>query len=275
VNESSCYPETETYKQEVCSPYNELPTIMKKLTALILISFSIINCTSFKEKDSDINPENYFSFETVSYERNGKINTFVSPTILKRTDSIGNFISNHQSRFSYILGNRIERDTLKTFYPDTSKVELQFKENLKKDKFYLNFKKLALLELTKERYNKEEIMNIASRFFLIQKSPNGTGYGTRICTGINGLEKQTEKDYTVLEAVMFDAIFNRAVADKKPKAEFLNSLEKYKINITTQETKLENIRQSIYATMANDENLNLFVFEYLEKNKENIPFEIK
>ena len=27
-NKSSCYPEIETYKQEVCSPYNELWAIM-------------------------------------------------------------------------------------------------------------------------------------------------------------------------------------------------------------------------------------------------------
>ena len=26
-NKSSCYPETETYKQDVCNPYNELPVI--------------------------------------------------------------------------------------------------------------------------------------------------------------------------------------------------------------------------------------------------------
>ena len=30
-NKSSCYPEIETYKQEVCSPYNELATSLKNM----------------------------------------------------------------------------------------------------------------------------------------------------------------------------------------------------------------------------------------------------
>ncbi|GAA3645156.1 hypothetical protein [Flavivirga jejuensis] len=118
-------------------------------------------------------------------------------------------------------------------------------------------------------------MDIASRFFLIQKSPNGHGYVTKVCRGINGLEKKSKKDYTILEAVLYDAIYNRVVDEKKDEAEFLNSLYKYIEDITEKEDNIEIIRQYIFSSMASDENLNNFIFSYLEKNKDNIPFEVE
>jgi len=244
------------------------------LIIIVLLIFTV-SCNSEKEEERIVNPEDYFSFETESYEMNGEKNTFLSPIIITRNDSLGNFIRAHERRFSYILGNRIDRDSLKTFYPDTAKVALKFKENLKKPRFNKNFRKLALLEPKKDKFSKDEIMNIAGRFFLIIESPNGNGYATRVCRGINGLEKESDTDYTVLESIMFEAIFNRVIDNKMPKADFLISLQNYQKAIDTNVVNLEIVRESIFSSMASDVDLNSFIFEYLERNKNNIPFRIE
>lgn len=241
---------------------------MRKLFFLFFITLSCIS-----NKEEIINLDNYFSFETRSYERDGQIHTFLNPIILEKKDSLGVFINKHHGRFDYILGNRIDRDTLKTYYPDTAKVEFHFKENLKKDKFYKNFKALALLDKTKKPYSQSEIMFIASRFFLIEKSPNDK-FRTRICRGINGLEEYTNKDYTVLEAVLFDAIFNRVTNQEKKKPIFLNNLWGYLDENSKNNEDIELIREGIFDSMSNDHDLASFLLDYFQENENNIPFKI-
>jgi len=66
-NKSSCYPEIETYKQEVCSPYNELYIMLKKLNyisifVLILISISCKN----EKKNNGLNSNTESELKTDS-----------------------------------------------------------------------------------------------------------------------------------------------------------------------------------------------------------------
>lgn len=142
---------------------------MKLNKTLWILLFMLVSCISHKNELGELNPENYFTFETKSYERESKKITSIFPKIIENKDSIGVFINMHKSRFRYILNNRLEKEVLKTFYPDTAKVEFYFKENLKKDIFYNNFKTLVLMDKTKKTFSQKDMMSIASRFFLFKK----------------------------------------------------------------------------------------------------------
>ena len=59
-NISSCYPETEIYKQGVCSPYNELAVIRKRnrYKMKILIKLLLVTVLISCGKDEDILSDN-------------------------------------------------------------------------------------------------------------------------------------------------------------------------------------------------------------------------
>ncbi|MFD2828561.1 hypothetical protein ACFSYG_18930 [Leeuwenhoekiella polynyae] len=134
---------------------------------------------------------------------------------------------------------------------------------------------MALLDSTNIRFTIKEVMDIASRFFLIQISPNTEDYQIRVCRGINGIDKKSKKDYTILEAVLFDTIYNRVIDDSKDVPKFMSSLYQYLKFISATENDLEIIKNYVFSSMETDKNLQEFVFNYLEKNKNNVPFKIE
>ena len=123
-------------------------------------------------------------------------------------------------------------------------------------------------------------MLVASKFFYAFKSQDGS-IGTRVCSGQNGIDDlKNDKDYTLLETLIFEAIFNRITQENEGKANFINNLDKYvetsmelnkEVSLDSLEVK---VRNSVYRSMENDIDLNQFLSKYIESNVNNIPFKI-
>lgn len=112
-------------------------------------------------------------------------------------------------------------------------------------------------------------MIIASKFFLAKSLPDNK-FGTRICSGVNGIgEDNGSKDYTLLEAVVFDTIFDRIMQQDKPTAKFMDNQSEYQVSAIKatesldSENRLIEIRNSIYKSMENDNDLKQYLLSYL------------
>jgi hypothetical protein len=79
----------------------------------------------------------------------------------------------------------------------------------------------------KVTFTEEELMTIASRFFLAEKV--GDRFRTRVCIGINGLVDPAlkTKDYIILEAIVYEAIFERRTNGILQEPSFISNLEAY------------------------------------------------
>lgn len=253
---------------------------MKNVITLTLISFLFLSCNRFQNLETNLKIDKYIALEYGSFDNNGELIHFVLPIILQNSDSIGQNTNLYSRRVSYLLTNRINIDTLNKLMPDSTAIDLIFNKEISEKYFIESFKKIALPNnQPKEEFTENEMMSIASKFFLVEELSENS-FGTRICSGINGIEN-SKKDYLLLEAVIFDAIFSRIMKNDKPKAKFMDNLVKYQDSVikTTKnidsKTRLREIRNEIYSIMEDDINLRNYLIEYFKTNQKNIPIKLK
>jgi hypothetical protein len=127
-------------------------------------------------------------------------------------------------------------------------------------------------------YSVDELMEVASKFFYCDQVMPDTSIQARICIGINGLkEVNWEKDYTLLQAFCYEAIFNELDNDE---SQIWNSFvskkeltcERFKKDIKSLNAYLEAVKINLFEAMKNDEILKQKLLNYYELNRSNLAF---
>jgi len=250
---------------------------MKRILILSML-FLLINCTN--EKKNILKIENYINLKFGKVEYEGKIIEYSTPYFIEKNDSLSKIIKKYLRRFDYLITNKIDVKSLNKILPDTLKAKKIFNKEISSESFSNNFRMLILPgENIKKTYSITELMNIASKFFLVEKQ--GEKYGTRVCIGINGVNKiNKDKDYTLLESIVFDAIFERIMQFDKPEPKFMSKQSEYinkalsKVSTLEQKEHLPIIRESVYKSMENDLDLKKHLLEFMKTNEKNIPIKI-
>ena len=213
-----------------------------------------------------------------SFEKNGEIKHRVTPQIIEKQDSIGKIITQRKRRIMYLRINRINADTLNNLLPDSIAIKKIFLQELNKPDFKSNFLKIIYPnQQEKQMFTEEEMMTIASKFFLVEKKDEKRLI-YRVCSGKNGQIDNSETDYILLETIVFDAIYDRMLNKEMPKPVFLDSVKTYFANSVNKNKTINSIdsletitRQSLFESMEKDENLKRTILEFYEKNKTNVP----
>lgn len=261
---------------------------MLKQSIFILGLFCLLSCNDKLHTDQiDRNKFcSYFDIKTKNYIEKGKTGRTASPRINKVTnDKVSNFINKHPHRFDYILFKTFSSliNTDRNF--DSSHVNYNFCKAISSDTFYRQFIFLTSGDRNKNisplNFSVPELMKIASRFFMCDNiRPKDTVISYRICVGINGIsELLTTRDYTVLEAFCFEAIFKNL--HKRPG--FIDNFSEYiktssqrnKQHFTDFPTHLANVREEGYSKMEKDKDLQVFLLNYYKRNIDNISFRIE
>ena len=225
--------------------------------------------------------------QVVNYE--GKDYKNIYPIIKTNETSLNKEINKHKRRFEYILQNRTDfkQDSFQNLFPDTLKMTKIYRQNLEKDtKIKTYFLKLAnpLIHLAtqKEIYSTSEMMIIASKFFYCESVKPDTTIGLHVCIGINGQESSKLKDYTLLEAICFEAIFEK-MSDRQNTPKYLDDFsdvveKNSKIHKNVILTGLNNflikVRTETYKEMESNESLKTTLLSFVDRNKDNLPFQI-
>ncbi len=202
---------------------------------------------------------------------------------------------NYKLRFDYLLVNKAqinqkssnkERTKIFNLYPDTIKLRSFYLENLSKDK---QLKKYFIETYTANEhtdskrlnvFSQLELMNVASKFFYCDKVLPDTSIQSHICIGINGTkEAKWNKDYTLLEAFCYEAIFDDLNKDSSQVyTDFYNtyneSCTQYISNIKSLDEYLLNVRTSVFNKMENSVVLKQMLMKYYAQNKNNLAFRI-
>lgn len=201
----------------------------------------------------------------------------------------------YKRRFEYLLINiseihlpdkSEERNRIFGLYPDTSEIKRLYLKKFTEDKKLTAYFKETMAPIhhpnrkISKTYTVDELMEVASKFFYCDKVLPDSSVQAHICVGLNGVkEANWEKDYTLLEAFCYEAIFNR-FDDENSKiwdsfvSEKKEACEKYRSSISTLDQYLEDVKLSLFERIKNDGILRKELLDYYESNKGNLPFKV-
>ena len=124
-------------------------------------------------------------------------------------------------------------------------------------------------------------MKVASRFFMCDTiREKDTTIGYHVCIAINGTgELETTRDYTVLEAFCFEAIFSSL----RGKPKFIEDFNNFVTTASRDDrehfidfqTHLTIVKKKCYESMEKDQNLENTLMKYYNQNIDNINFKIE
>ena len=257
---------------------------MTKILSILIL----ILCVSCQSNKSII--EENVSIEISVYEDEGVKKASAMPEL--KSDSE---LNKYKRRFEYLLMNVSKmhlptgvkkRTEIWNLYPDTLKLkQLYLDQFIQDSKLVKYFEETYApiddtnLYITKT-FNQVELMEVASKFFYCDQVNPDTTVQMHVCIGLNGIkDAMWEKDYTLLAAFCFEAIFYDL--DKEDSqlsvsysSEHDKAVNEHKINIITLNKFLEDVRKDLFIRMKSNLVLKEKLLSYYEVNKTNLAFRI-
>ena len=255
----------------------------KFLSLLILVLCVSCHCKKTILRD-------HVSIEISVYEDGGEKKASAMPVLKPDSE-----LNKYRWRFEYLLMNvskmhqptgAKERSEIWNFYPDTLKLKQLYLDKFIEDSSLVKYFEETYapianpnLKVTKT-FNQEELMEVASKFFYCDQVRPDTTVQMHICVGLNGIkEAMWEKDYTLLAAFCFEAIFNDLDKDDSQLSvsyslEHEKAVNENRNNITTLEKYLEDVRKDLFSAMKRNSTLKEKLLSYYKLNKNNLAFKI-
>lgn len=259
--------------------------INRKLVSTLGLCLATISLFS-----QSLNEENLCQYIQVKGEERtyqGQIYKNIYPQIVTgKDDPLSQFMNKFSRRFEYVLMNRTEhvfRDSIfQGLFPDTNQMSLIYCNQVAANvqvMDYINSLSFPDEVKTKMVFSEEELLKVASRFFLCDAVNPDTSIYWHVCIGLNGQEAEGwQKDYTLLEAFCFEAIFD-GLSDKR-KATFMNNFIAYvkQAEDTYKELPFDELlikaRKKVFSDMESDQDLINLLLDYYESTKETLPFRV-
>jgi hypothetical protein len=249
---------------------------------------TLIICISCQNNKSII--EENVSIEISVYEDAGVKKASAMPVLNSESK-----LNKYKKRFEYLLMNVSEmhqatgvkeRTEIWNLYPDTIKLK-----RLYLDKFVQDVNLVKYFEETNapianpdlkitKTFNQEELMEVASKFFYCDQILPDTIVQSHVCIGINGIkEAKWDKDYTILAAFCYEAIFDdldkdASQIDEAYTTEKQMACEQYRKNITSLDKYLVDVRMDLFNRMKTNTILKRKLLLYYKLNKNNLAFKL-
>jgi hypothetical protein len=262
----------------------ETSTMSKYLPIILLLS-CLVSC---QVSDSII--RQHVIIDVYTYEYENEKRAAAMPEIKSNSP-----LKKYKRRFDYLLLNiseihlpekSDERNEIFSLYPNKSKIKKLYLEKYIQDKRLVAYFEEALApinnpDITRTKtYTSDELMQVASKFFYCDQVLPDTVVQAHVCIGLNGIKEAVwEKDYTLLAAFCYEAIFSDF--DNDPSAiwdsfvaEKTKASQKYKPALITMDQYLLDVRLDLFERMQNNEILKQKLLDYYELNKTNLAFKI-
>lgn len=205
---------------------------------------------------------------------------------LDESNDFSALINNNILYIDYLLTNFSDYTQHEAFYNIENEKQLQYEfiDYLQNDKkFNKTMRKFAATITDKDQHTPDtvtmdEMLDIAVKFFYIQKINAEGYYVTRMCSGINGIEETEADRKPHVEAFCASVIiYNYESKEYNTYDELVNGVKDvYKLNLGTDEDeKLLRAQGAMYMYMRHNEKLkDLLIAEYQRKEK-HLPFILK
>lgn len=232
----------------------------------------------------------YFKIDGRFVEYQGKQYPSIYPMLRKPPrDSVASFMQSYHRRFEYILQNKTEFKDLANSYPDTIRINQAYVQRLAINKPFLSYLSQLLEPLNMPNvarlstFKEDELMLVASRFFLCDQVRPNTTVSWHVCIGLNGMkEANWPQDYTLLEAFCFEAIFDKMFSKNSDENRYMyrfleavdESTRKRRTSMKDKEQLLEQVKIDVFQTMQSDPILKKHLIDYYNKHAATLPFTI-
>jgi hypothetical protein len=229
-------------------------------------------------KNNQIKIQDYVTILYPNYLDGAKRVYILQPDIIKSNDSITKKIIQHKRRYEYLLYNKLNLDSLRKELPDTIKVSKLFMENLTDVKFQNYFNQI-LIPNKKTTFSEKELMQVAANF-CAPENYNGK-YSFRFCIGEKNkpVTDFSNKDLTILEAIVFDALaqYFWETDDDKIKNNYIKKVSEAVENFSNLGASEKNsqIKEYVFNEMIQDVDIKSYLQKFIFENKMNIPIKIK
>jgi len=254
------------------------------LLFLLLLVFSL----AFSSSKSALKQN--LSIKIYTYEKDGEVFASAMPEL--KTDSD---LWEYKRRFEYLLINipeihkpqkSKERKKIFGLYPDTLKLKRLYVKQYLRDRNLVKYfdETLAPIynqEIEKNKnYSEDELMEVASKFFYCDKVKADTSVQAHVCVGLNGVaEANWERDYTLLEAFCYEAIFCDFDLDNSQVYSSFSSKKAeaskhHKDDVLSLDQYLKDVRVELFKRMKSDTILKSSLLNHYERNISNLSFEI-
>jgi hypothetical protein len=226
------------------------------------------------------------------YEEEGQRYLGVSPVLLtSKNDATSEAMKKYPKRFRYLLMNYTKfQGIYEQYYPDTIRINRLYTQSFAADTSFLRFYKHLISPFIKKqsapiRFSRQQMMQVAARFFYCQSLSGDKRIISTICIGRNGLEELSiGVDQPVLEAFCFEAIFEKYYDNTGKKNAFIGNFLSYiseaeKLysdqKTLNPDVYLSRIRAYCFEKMENDKSLQQSLADYYEANLKSFAFELE
>ena len=202
---------------------------------------------------------------------------------------------NVHRRFDYLILNtpRIHapeqvdmRRTLFDLYPDTNLLKRSYIEQLSNDSTLQGYVRQTIEAIEKiasnktQTFSKRELVEVASRFFYCDKVNPDSSVQAHVCIGLNGQrESNWQKDYTLLEAFCYEAIFSDFDQETSP-IDLAFTQNKAKVcqknlpHFSSDDAYLIKVREDLYRKMFKDKRLQKSLMNYYHLHQDDVAFRL-
>lgn len=203
---------------------------------------------------------------------------------------------NVHRRFDYLILNtprihspeQVEmRRTLFNLYPDTNLLKQSYIDQLSNDSTLQGYVRQTVEAIEKnalkkmQTFSKRELVDVASRFFYCDRVNPDSSVQAHVCIGLNGQrESHWQKDYTLLEAFCYEAIFSDFDRDNS-QIDLAFSQNKAKVgqknlpHFSSEDEYLIKVRDDLYRKMFKSKRLQKSLMDYYQLHQDDLPFRLQ
>lgn len=248
-----------------------------KITKTIFLLIAIATSQLSIYAQNSFNVVDYLELEHGQDEYQGQVMSYTYINLRYKDDQISEKLKKNHRRYEYLIANKLEAQQVRNAMPDKRKAQKALNEAVDKSQFERYFFETYYADKHQRiPYTPDEVMDVASKFFLAE--PMGDTYSTRICIGINGMTEMenadSPRDHTLMEALVFEAIFTRLMDESSPEPQFMTNLDMHLkdaiVKGEDEKDALTAIRLALFNKMKMDKDLKVFILDYLKDNKDNI-----
>ena len=253
---------------------------MKHFIFIAIITFSSIGMKGQNHCDFTKYYEDFISIDRLTHNEKDFLTKQVVET--NKKSCVSELINNNIMFFDYLLTNFSSNSNDKNLLQinDSLSLRKNYFEGLKNDSLFNSIMNELMSKtfdktISKDSLNMNQLLNIAVKYFSINKLTKEGNYAGKVCAGFNSIGTTEKIRKPFVEAFCFSSIFKHYISEEfSMYEEFVNAIkELYTINLgVEEEEKLLRAQGAMFLIMKNNNKLRKMLQVEYEKQKEYLPF---
>lgn len=254
---------------------------MKKHIFLSLILF-LVSIQGHAQKPCEINTH-YEEFISVSKSVFNERSFLIKKIIeVPEKSCFSGLVNNNLQFMDYLLTNFSSNANYKNLleFKDSIALKNGFFADLRNDSLFTAVmselvSKTIDKKVAKDSLSMDQLLNVAVKYFSIQKITDEGYYSGKVCVGLNDIKKTESDRKPFVEAFAFSSILKHYQSEEyNMYDEFVKVItELYKVNLGLDKTeKLLRAQGAVFLLMRNNDNLKKMLKSEYEKRKAFLPF---